>query len=173
MTRFLKRYQNTRDLHFVTFSCYRRAPRLTTDRARTTFLRSLEAARLRFNFYVLWVCAHARAHPSAHREPENETLAFALQVVKQQVARVLKSGPDDIHFWQKRYYDFNVWSDKKRVEKLRYMHRNPVQRGLCCAPEDWPWSSFRHFSPEKSGWLRLNHSGQRDNRETRGIFSRR
>ena len=29
-------------------------------------------------------------------EPENETLAFALQVVKQQVARVLKSGPDDI-----------------------------------------------------------------------------
>ncbi len=52
MTRFLKRYQETRDLHFVTFSCYRRAPRLTTDRARTTFLRSLEAARIRFNFYV-------------------------------------------------------------------------------------------------------------------------
>ncbi len=52
MTRFLKRYQETRDLHFVTFSCYCRAPRLTTDRARTTFLRSLEAARIRFNFYV-------------------------------------------------------------------------------------------------------------------------
>ena len=26
--------------------------------------------------------------------------------------------------WQKRFYDFNVWSTRKRVEKLRYMHRN-------------------------------------------------
>jgi putative transposase len=69
-------------------------------------------------------------------EPEHDTLAFALQVVKQQVARTLKSGPDDLHFWQKHYYDFNVWSEKKTIEKLRYMHRNPVQRGLCCEPEE-------------------------------------
>lgn len=126
MTRLLKRFQNTGDLHFVTFSCYHREPRLTTDRARTTFLHSLEAARIRFN---LCVCGYVLVPEHVHlliSEPESETLAFALQVVKQQVARVLKSGPDDIHFWQKRYYDFNVWSDKKRVEKLRYMHRNPV-----------------------------------------------
>jgi len=31
------------------------------------------------------------------------------------------------------------------VEKLRYIHRNPVARGLCARPEDWPWSSFRHY----------------------------
>jgi RHS repeat-associated protein len=30
-------------------------------------------------------------------------------------------------------------------EKLRYMHRNPVKRGLVEKPEDWPWSSFRHY----------------------------
>ena len=35
-------------------------------------------------------------------------------------------------FWQARFYDFNVWTTKKRVEKLKYMHRNPVKR-------DW-WS---------------------------------
>jgi hypothetical protein len=28
------------------------------------------------------------------------------------------------------FYDFNVWSEGKRIEKLRYMHRNPVKRGL-------------------------------------------
>ena len=171
MTRFLKRYQNTRDLHFVTFSCYRRAPRLTTDRARTTFLRSLEAARLRFNFYV---CGYVLMPEHIHlliSEPENETLAFALQVVKQQVARTLKSGPDDLHFWQKRYYDFNVWSEKKRIEKLRYMHRNPVQRGLCCAPEDWPWSSFRHYLTGEVGLVEIESQWTARHRETRGIFS--
>lgn len=45
-------------------------------------------------------------------------------------------------FWQARYYDFNVHTEKKRVEKLRYIHRNPVRRGLVQNPEDWPWCSF-------------------------------
>jgi len=40
-------------------------------------------------------------------------------------------------FWQARYYDFNVWSEQKRVEKLRYIHRNPAKRGLVERPEDW------------------------------------
>ena len=35
------------------------------------------------------------------------------------------------HFWQARYYDFNVCSRELKIrEKLRYMHRNPVKRGL-------------------------------------------
>jgi putative transposase len=29
------------------------------------------------------------------------------------------------------------WSEQKRVEKLRYIHRNPVKRGLVELPEDW------------------------------------
>jgi hypothetical protein len=33
-------------------------------------------------------------------------------------------------FWQARFYDFNVWTKRKRIEKLRYIHRNPVERGL-------------------------------------------
>ena len=51
----------------------------------------------------------------------------------------------DGRFWQERYYDFNVWSEAKRVEKLRYIHRNPVKRGLVERPEDWAWSSFQHY----------------------------
>jgi putative transposase len=38
-------------------------------------------------------------------------------------------------FWQARFYDFNVWTEKKRIEKLRYIHRNPVKRGLVTSPE--------------------------------------
>jgi putative transposase len=49
-------------------------------------------------------------------------------------------------FWQRRFYDFNVWTKKKRIEKLKYMHRNPVARGLVEKPEDWLWSSFRHYA---------------------------
>src|SRR5271169_6020585 len=57
--------------------------------------------------------------------------------------------------WQKRFYDFNVWSERKRIEKLRYMHRNPVERGMVERPEHWAWSSFRAYSYGEAGAVRV------------------
>lgn len=62
-------------------------------------------------------------------EPPQGALATAIQVIKQETSKKLKK-PRELQFWQRRYYDFNVWTDEKRVEKLRYIHRNPVRRGL-------------------------------------------
>jgi putative transposase len=45
-------------------------------------------------------------------------------------------------FWQPRFYDFDLYSHKKKNEKLGYMHANTVQRGLVKHPKEWPWSSF-------------------------------
>ena len=50
-------------------------------------------------------------------------------------------------FWQRRFYDFNVWSAKKRIEKLNFMQRNPVKRGLVMEPQRWEWSSYRLYQP--------------------------
>ncbi len=47
--------------------------------------------------------------------------------------------------WQRRFYDLNIWSPKKHLEKLNYMHNNPVKRGLVMEPGDWPWSSWRLY----------------------------
>src|SRR5438445_1891409 len=60
------------------------------------------------------------------------------------------------HIWQARFYDFNVWTEKKRIEKLRYMHRNPVKRGLVVRPEEWRWSSFRHYALKEKGPVEIN-----------------
>ncbi len=59
-------------------------------------------------------------------------------------------------FWQARFYDFNVWTERKRIEKLRYIHRNPVKRGLVAAPEQWRWSSFRWYLCGEVGPVRIN-----------------
>jgi putative transposase len=58
--------------------------------------------------------------------------------------------------WQARFYDFNVWSARKRVEKLRYMHRNPVKRGLVESPEQWRWSSYRAYAFGERGPVQVN-----------------
>ena len=62
---------------------------------------------------------------------------------------------DQKHFWQARYYDFNVYTAKKRIEKLRYIHRNPVKRDLVEKPEDWEWSSFRHYATGEEGAVEI------------------
>src|ERR1700678_15101 len=66
--------------------------------------------------------------------------------------------PDEprLAFWQARFYDFNLWTTKKRREKLRYMHRNPVKRGLVESPEQWRWSSYRFYCLGESGPVRIN-----------------
>src|ERR1700751_824197 len=48
-------------------------------------------------------------------------------------------------FWQARFYDFNVYSERKRTEKLNYMHANPITRKLVTHPKDWPWSSWGFY----------------------------
>ncbi len=63
-----------------------------------------------------------------------------------------------MHVWQARFYDFNVWTERKRVEKLRYMHRNPVKRGLVNEPEQWPWSSFRYYMCGETGPVKVNET---------------
>ena len=138
----LVRYQQTGHFHFVTFSCFRRQPFLTTPSSRDLFERSLETMRVRYDFVVAgYVLMPEHVHLLLS-EPKKAMLSKALQALKLSVAVQSKQRP----FWQARYYDFNVFTPDKRVEKLRYMHRNPVKRGLVSEPLGWAWSSFRHYA---------------------------
>jgi REP-associated tyrosine transposase len=63
-------------------------------------------------------------------------------------------GPHRV--WQRRFYDLKVWSEKKRLEKVDYMHGNPVKRGLVTSPDQWPWSSFRFYDLEDASVLPMD-----------------
>ena len=164
----LKRYQHTHHhLHFITFSCYRREPFLDSARTRNLFESALERTRLGYQFFVTgYVVMPEHVHMLVS-EPRRSTLASAIQALKQSVARRLVAR--DEHFWQKRYYDFNVWSEKKCIEKLRYIHRNPVARGLVQRPEDWAWSSFRHYLTGEPGVVEIESHWTARRRERNGI----
>ena len=147
----LKRYQQARDLHFVTFSCHQRKPYLGSRMARSLFEDSLEAMRQRYDFLVAgYVVMPEHVHLLVSEPPETQ-LATALKSIKLSIAKQSEQRP----FWQPRYYDFNVFTERKRAEKLRYMHRNPVKRGLVEQPEDWPWSSFRHYLTGEEGAVEI------------------
>ncbi|HSE50498.1 MAG TPA: transposase [Terriglobales bacterium] len=156
-----KRFYGHGDLYFITFSCYRRLPLLGTGRRRDLFLRVLEKVRCEYRFTVVgYVLMPEHVHLFVS-EPEHRNLSVVIKALKQAVAhRALSAlrreralarqlalfSETPAVFWQARFYDFNVFTEKKRTEKLRYMHRNPVKRGLVSSPERWRWSSFRSYA---------------------------
>jgi putative transposase len=149
----LTRFQNSGQSHFVTFCCYHRRRLLTTDENRRIFESALERVRHSYKLYVYGYVVMPEHVHLLLSEPQHYTLADALKSLKQGVSRRLIGDAE--HFWQKRYYDFNIRDYPQFVEKLRYIHRNPVKAGLCDHPEDWQWSSFRHYATGAEGGVEI------------------
>lgn len=154
MPRGLARYYGGDDLHFITFSCYHRLPFLNSADARDVFIEMLEEARQKYLFRVLGYVVMPEHVHLLLSEPQSGTLSTVLQVVKQRMARRVH---DVIRgqMWQRRFYDFNVFTQAKVTEKLFYMHENPVKRGLVLSAEDWVWSSARFYSSGGQGVVKI------------------
>ena len=197
MTEGLHRFYGGRDLHFLTFSCYRRRPLFRNEVYCDLFLKIVERVRRRYRLVVLgYVVMPEHVHLLVS-EPQRGTLSTAVQALKLGFVRspqcsgggVVAGDPRSrkngetwgtltcgtptsgtltpgalapgalLHpqrFWQARFYDFNVWTERKRIEKLRYIHRNPVERGLVASPEHWRWSSFRWYLCGEPGPVQIN-----------------
>src|SRR5207244_10936447 len=140
----LTRLHQSGQSHFVTFCCHHRRRLLTTDASRRIFESSLERVRRSFRLHVYGYVVMPEHVHLLLSEPSQDTLAGALKSLKQGVSRRLIGDAD--HFWQKRYYDFNIRNYPQFVEKLRYIHRNLVKLGLCERPEDGEWSSFCNYA---------------------------
>ena len=140
-------------------------------RSRDRFLSILEETRERYRCVVVGYVVMPKHVHLLLTEPEVGTPSTVMQVLKQRTARALlpKKKRADARqrrlfgdaslrtpFWQARFYDFNVWTTKKRVEKLRYIHRNPVKLGLVESAEAWRWSSYRFYLLDEAGPVRVN-----------------
>jgi|ERR1022692_954394 putative transposase len=222
MPRGLRRFHESGQSHFVTFSCYRRRPYFATAEVFDLFVQCLEDMRLRFDVcvygYVVMPehvhlllsepAAFARdwsSQVSAQRTGANlghlhlATLAEAMHYLKLSFAkrvRRLRSAEAQVSaqraganlghltshltsyltsqltshltagsFWEKRYYDRNVRDYHEFTVKLRYLHRNPVKRGLVLAPEEWKWSSFRHYALREIGVVEIESEWTAGDRE--------
>ena len=170
----LKRYYGFGHLHFITWSCYRRLPLLSDAASRDLLLTVLERMRDRYRFVVIgYVVMPEHVHVLVS-EPQIGNPSIVVQAVKlgftqrlfgkaPLLAKDARNGApiphyfsEPRHFWQRRFYDFNVWNHGKQFEKLKYMHRNPVSRGLAERPEQWWWSSYRSYAYREAGLVRIN-----------------
>ena len=164
------RYYGENHLHFLTTSTYRRAAVFNSERFKGQFVAALSELRAELGFRILGYVLmpehfHLLVWPSGAANPsqimqrlKGRTARLILKTLRQErrhawCARMLArfALPATVHdeasclVWQRRFYDMNIWSDRKQLEKLEYMHNNPVKRKLVSSAGDWPWSSWRFY----------------------------
>jgi putative transposase len=158
----LYRFHQSRLPHFITFTCYRRQSFLSAAAVRDAFLKILERTRLRYDFLIYGFVVMPNHVHLLISEPNQGTIATVIQALKIASARWEKThicqkkadlGHDEqaTSFWQRRYYDRNVRDNEEFILELKYIHRNPVKRELVTQPEDWLWSSYRHYALDEPG----------------------
>ena len=161
MPKNLKRYIGRGDLHFITFTCYQRRALRGGVRSRNLAAKILDEVRAKYGFALVgYVLMPEHVHLLINELPSVRP-ARIIQVFKQRVSRQMRERgrpprgqlalrfseerTELRRFWQRRYYDFNVYSKEKLREKLDYMHANPVEEKLVTHPRDWPWSSWTFY----------------------------
>jgi len=177
-----RRYFAPGQLQFITSSVYRRLKVFDSPRLRGVFVDVLRQLRQEKGFLLIgWVLMPEHFHLLMKPEPAESTSAVLQELKKrsaQQIISILSGNrqhpwcrtmlaafrlPPTVHsdshyrVWNRRFYPYGVYSDKKRIEKLDYMHNNPVKRGLVQSPDQWPWSSYRFYYLNDSSLLSMDH----------------
>ena len=176
-----RHYYGLNHLHVLTASTDRRARVFDSERFKRQFITTLAELRAELGFrivgYVLMpehchllIWPSELANPSQIMQKLRERTAnFILRSLRRELdfpwcARMLARFrlPATVHHhahyrvWQRRFYDLNIWGTKKRLEKMDYMHNNPVKRGLVREPGDWPWSSWRFYFLDDASVLAMD-----------------
>ena len=146
----------------MTFTCYHRRQGFDSPAVYDLFLQVLEGMRCRFTLCIYGYVVMPEHVHLLLSEPQHKLLADAIHYLKLSFAKRLGTGG----FWQKRYYDRNVRDEREFKEKLRYIHRNPVRRGLVGEPGEWKWSSFRHYALREKGVVEIESEWTARDRES-------
>ena len=136
-------------------------------------MRELDRVRREYGFLLVGYVVMPNHVHLLVSEPRKGTPSTVLQMLKQRVSRKMRKrsrpgAPAQLRlafpkyvseppqFWQPRFYDFNVYSHKKKKEKLEYMHANPVAKRLVLHARDWPWSSFGFYAKGERGLIQID-----------------
>ena len=166
----LRHFDNLGTARFVTFSCYRHLPGLTSIHARNLFIEHLDAARKKHRFQLLgYVVMPDHVHLVLY-PPDGMKLGLVVREIKSKTAREhfaqamgpIQGGAAKAKrvFWNRRCYDHNCRTPETTLEKINYCHMNPVKSGLVGEPGEWEWSSYNWYVGDRDVPIRIDTIGE-------------
>jgi REP element-mobilizing transposase RayT len=97
---------------------------------------------------------------------QRDFLKFTAQKIKKDMLRFhrkellqFKVNAEDrkFQFWERNPLSIDLWSREVLIQKLNYLHQNPVRAGLCKHAEDYKYSSVLFYETGMDNWGFLTH----------------
>ncbi len=168
----LRRHDEPGHVHFVTVSTFRRLQFFAYPSVCAAFVEGLSQIRMThpirwLGYVVMPEHVHIAVLPQRSSDRPPVPISLILQELKSWTGRWCKdalrgvwrerhslgtpkldawaTAEGEKPFWKPRGYDFNIDRKESLLQKLDYIHRNPLRRGLVERAEDWTWSSYRYY----------------------------
>ena len=169
-------YNDPGDAHELTFSCYQSLPLLNRERSQNWLVEAIDKARKELNFSVIaYVIMPEHVHLLVWPRRKEYNISSFLKRIKQSVSKRAKewliendivwlekltitrqNGQREFRFWQPGSgYDRNVNNEKALMEMVKYIHNNPVRKGLVKKAVDWKYSSASWYEEHREGPLEI------------------
>ncbi|MCJ7507141.1 MAG: transposase [candidate division Zixibacteria bacterium] len=164
-----KVYNLPNQVHFITTNVFQRIPIFSNVDYCKIVIQKINFYRKRYDFKLIgYVIMPDHIHLLI-QPPEKQNVSSIIRDLKRSIAMEIinhlkgenKAGPlkslklpniksknHTFSLWQRRFIDFNIFSEKKLYEKLEYIHNNPVRDKLVSSPSDWIFSSYRNYFEE-------------------------
>jgi putative transposase len=186
MTTFNSKEENT--LHYLTFVAFKRAPIFKSETICQFFIDALKETKDKHPFKLIaYVIMPDHVHfilnplgcdiELVGKDLKGKSAKKILDWLKEndhleslKKLELKKTGKRNHSYsvWQKKVKSVDLWSHKFILQKMSYIHLNPVRAGLCDHPGKWKWSSYLAYQrnppadipimPDRQGYWREENS---------------
>jgi putative transposase len=142
----IKRHFETGYPYFVTTIVRERRPIFSDEKTCRILLTTIEHFKLILGYKIYAYCImpdhlHLIVHPCGKYE-----LSYIMQMIKGSFAREFnKINNSSGNIWQKRFYDEGIRDTKMLMQKIEYVHNNPIRENLVISLENYAYSSYHHY----------------------------
>ena len=142
----IKRYYVENAAYFLTTVTKDRLEIFTDQKYCKILLVTIEYFKLILDYKLYGFCImpehlHLIIHPFG-----KHNISYIMQMIKGSFSRKInKINNKEGNIWQRRFYDECILNNTELINKLEYMHNNPVKANLVTAPEEYYYSSYNHY----------------------------
>ncbi|MEW6376823.1 MAG: transposase [Thermodesulfobacteriota bacterium] len=137
-----KRYNLENQAFFVTSKIKDNQPYFLDHHLAELFIETLYLCRKKYEFLLLSFVVMPEHFHAIIIPQKGYMISSVMRKIKSLFVKKMREELGwEGTFWQKSFYDFVVYTDKKLIEKFNYILQNPVRRGLVQKVEDYHFST--------------------------------
>ena len=159
---------------YTTITCLEWNPILENDRNKDIIINSLRYLTneervvvygfviMQNHFHLLWQIMGEHELDEVQRDFLKYTGQQILKIFRNEASSILKdllveAKDRKYQVWERNSLSIPLWTPKVLIQKLEYIHNNPIRAGLCRYPEEYKYSSARFYLCNEKDWDFLQH----------------